>query len=41
MCLFRHLEHAFLMDAELDRLKGADPSRYEAVARVVKPLIVV
>jgi glycosyltransferase involved in cell wall biosynthesis len=36
---FRHLAHAFLMETEVDRLNAADPARFSAVARAIKPLI--
>jgi Glycosyl transferase family 2 len=38
---FRHLAHAFLMEAELDRLNDADPSRYSEIVRAIKPLVAV
>jgi Glycosyl transferase family 2 len=38
---FRHLAHAFLMEAELDRLNEAAPARFSEVARAIKPLVAV
>jgi glycosyltransferase involved in cell wall biosynthesis len=34
-----HLAHALLMIEELDRRQAADPSRYDAVARRIRPLL--
>jgi glycosyltransferase involved in cell wall biosynthesis len=34
-----HLAHAFLMEAELDRVSEVDHQRFEPIVRVIKPLV--
>lgn len=38
---YLHLAHAVLMDQEIDRLRGADPVRFAAVARDIRPLLAI
>lgn len=38
---FIHLAHAMLMEAELDRLRAADPERFAAIIRRIAPLVAV